>query len=111
VSRFAVKISIPMHVIEEMTVAALHSLGQMNVFEMDRLLKLMRIIIRDRMIIEIQERSLAIVLKDGAKDPAVTVIIGKLSMLKFRIELGTARRKIGFTPAPPSRGRFRVDHG
>ena len=46
--------------------------------------------------------------EDGAEDPAVAVIIGKLRVLQFRIQLGDVLEKIHVTPQP-ARGRgFRI---
>ena len=48
---------------------------------------------RNEVVLAVAQDSLAVVLEDRAKDPAVPVIIGKLRVLQFRVQLGVFRRK------------------
>jgi len=74
-----------MDIVEEMAVTALHPAGEMNVLQMNRLIKLMWVLLGNGMIIEIEQSPFAIVLEDGAKDPAMAVVVSKLGVLKFRV--------------------------
>ena len=45
----------------------------------------MRIGVVDLVVLEIKQGAFAVVFENGAKDPAVSVIIGKLGMFELRI--------------------------
>ena len=58
----------------------------MHILEMDRFRELLRIVRPNLVVLEVEENSFAVVFEDGAKDPAVAVIIGELRVLQLRIE-------------------------
>ena len=69
----------------EMAVDALHAMREMHVFQMNGFREFLRIVVGDLVVVEIEQVAFAIVFEDGAKDPAVTVIIGELRVFQFRI--------------------------
>ena len=83
-----------MHIDVEMAIAALHSVREMHVLQMNGLRKFLRIVMRDHVVIQIEQVAFAIVFEDGAKNPAVSVIIGELRVLQLRIQFGDAFEKI-----------------
>ena len=111
VARLAIELAISMDVVEEMAITALHSAGEMNVLQMNRLIKFMRVIVGNGMIVEIEQSSFAIVLEDGAKDPAMAMVISKLGVLKFWIQLRDLGGKVAIAPKPAGRRRLGVFHG
>src|SRR5688572_19973443 len=84
--RFIVEITIAVGVLAEMAIHAMHSLFQVNVVQMDALLKLVRIIKRDNVALCVQKVTFSITLEDFAKHPAVAMKVGKLYVLQFCIE-------------------------
>ena len=85
VARLAVEHAVAVHIDIEMAIDALHSVREMHVFQMNCLGEFLRIIVRDLVVVEIEQVAFAIVFEDRAKDPAVSVIIGKLRVLQLRI--------------------------
>ena len=83
VARLAVKLAVAVHVSEKMAIDALHPAREVHVFEVHRFGEFLRIIKRDRVIGEIEQHAFAVVFEDGAKDPAVSVVIGKLGVLQL----------------------------
>ena len=74
-----------MNVDIEMAIAALHPMREMHVFQVNGFGELPRIVVVDLVVIEIEEVAFAIVFENRAKNPAVSVIIGELGVLKLRI--------------------------
>ncbi len=68
-----------------MAIAALHPVGEMNIFQVNCFRELPRIAVVDLVIVEIEQVAFAIVFEDCAEDPAVSVIIGKLGVFELRI--------------------------
>ena len=104
VARLTVKLAVAVHIGEEMAVGALHSFGEMNILQMDGLGKLVRIFVRDFVVLQIEQIAFAIVFEDSAKDPAVPVVVGELRVLQLRIQFRDAIEKLRVAPqgrAPP----------
>ena len=57
-ARLVVKIAVAVRVLAEVAVDAMHSLFEMNVVEVDRLLKLVRIVGRNRLLFGVEQVSL-----------------------------------------------------
>ena len=57
-ARFAVKQAVAMHIRLEMAIGALHSLGEMRVFQMNGFGKLHRVIVRNDFVVEIEQIAL-----------------------------------------------------
>ena len=80
VARFAVELAVAVDVEKEMAVDALHAAGEMNVVQVNCLGEFLRIAMRDRAIVEVEQGALAIVFEDGSEDPAVAVVVGELGV-------------------------------
>ena len=91
-----------------MAVRALHALRQMRVLEMNRLRELHRVIVRDVIVVEVQQVALAVLLEHRAKDPAVPVIIRELRLLQLGIQLGDLLQELHIAPQPARCRRFRI---
>ena len=100
VTRFSVEFAVAVAVLLEVAVDAVHSLFQMDVFEVHRLPELVGIVERNRLVILIEQVAFAIVLECCAENPAMAVEVGKLGVLQLAVELGRA----GFLQ------EVRVDH-
>ena len=109
IARLAVKHSVAVHVDVEMAITALHAVRQMHVFQVHRLGKFPRIAIIDLVVVEIEQVAFSVMFKNGAEDPAVTVIIGKLRVFKLRIEFCDAIEEISCRPKAARGGGFRIN--
>jgi len=107
-TRLAVKFAVAMHVGQKVTVHAVHPLGQVNVFKMDGFGELLRSVVRNDVIIQIQQIAPAVLLEHRAEDPAMPVIIRELRLLELRIQLGDLFQEIEIAPQPSSGGGFRI---
>ena len=85
VARLAVELAVAVDVGEEMAIDALHAVREMHIFQVHRFGEFLRVVMRDRMIVEVEHGAFAVVFEDGAKDPAVPVVVGKLGVLELRI--------------------------
>ncbi len=85
VARLAIKLAVSVDILFEMAIRALHSIGEMHVLQVNCLGELVGIVVRDFVVAQIEQIAFAIVFEDGAENPAVTVVIGKLRVLEFRI--------------------------
>src|ERR1043166_3076583 len=85
VARFAIKLPVAVHIFLEMAVRALHSVREVDVFEVNRLGEFIRIVVWNLVVAQIEQIAFAIVLEDRAENPAVAVVIGKLGVLQLRI--------------------------
>ena len=65
---------------------------------MHGLLEFLRIVVRDDVVLVVEQIAVAVALEDGAEIPAVAVIIGKLRVLELRIELGHAAQEVDVGP-------------
>ena len=108
VARLAVELAVSVHVLFEMAISALHSVCEMDVFQVDRFRELVRIVVRDFVIGKIEQVAFAIVLEDRAENPAVPVVIGELRMFEFRIQLRNAIEKILVAPKSLRRRRLGI---
>src|SRR5258707_5707402 len=72
----------------------------MNVVEMDSLLESIRIVRSDNRVLRVQQVPLSISLEHLAKNPAMTMKVGKLSLLELIVEFRRAGllQKIRFRP-------------
>ncbi len=105
VARLAVKLAVAVDVDFEMAIDALHAAREMDVFQMHRFGEFLRIVVRDLVVVQIEQVAFAILLEDGAEDPAVAVVVGELRVLQLRIQLRHARR--GTQDRPRARARPR----
>ena len=85
IARLAVKHAVSVDILFEMAVRALHPVREMDILQVNGLRELLRIAVRDFVVVEIEKIAFAIVLEDGAENPAMAVVIGELSVLQFRI--------------------------
>ena len=105
---FAVKQAVAVHVRIEVAIDALHPIGQVDILQVDRLGELLRIVVRDDLVVEVEQVALAVFLEHGAEDPAVAVVIGKLGVLQLRVQLGDPLQKIQVAPQPARGGGFGI---
>ena len=110
VARFAVELAVAVAVLLEVAVDAVHALFEMDVLEVHRLPELVGIFERDRLVVFVEQVALAIVLEDGAEDPAVAVEVGELGVLQLLVELGRAGflQEIRVGPEAADRGAFGI---
>ena len=87
VAVLAVDQPVAVGVLGEVAIRAVHPLLQMDVLQVDRLLEPVGIVEGDDAVLGIQEIPLAVLLVDGAEDPAVAVVVGELGVLESRVEL------------------------
>ena len=90
VARLSVEFAVAVAVLLEVAVDAVHSFFQMDVFEVHRLLELVGIVEWNYLVVLVEQVAFAIVLEDGAEDPAMTVEVGELGVLQLLVELGRA---------------------
>ena len=60
------------------------------------------------LVLKIEQVAFAILFEDSAKDPAMTVIIGELRILQFRIQLGNFFEEIEVAPLSARGSGFRI---
>ena len=101
VARLAVQFSVAVTVLLEMAVDAMHSLFQVDVFQVHGLLEFVRIVERNLVVVGVEQIAFAVVLEDRAENPSVTVEIGELRVLELLVE---------FRRAQSSRGNSTSDH-
>ena len=80
----------------------------MHVLQVDRLREFLRIVVRDLVVVEVEQVAFAILLEDRAENPAVAVVIGELRVLQLRIQLRDFVEKILVAPEPARRGRLGI---
>src|SRR6266851_275292 len=90
VASLSVQLSIPVSILGEMAVNAMHSFFEVNVLEMHGPAEFVGILGRDDIVLFIEQIALAILLVNRAEDPAVAMKIGKLGVLKSFRELWAA---------------------
>ena len=110
VAGFAVELAVTVAVLLEMAVDALHAFFQVNVLEVDGLLEFVGIIEGDRLVFGVEQRAFAVVLENGAEDPAVAVEVSELSVLQLLVEFGCANflKKIDIRPEAANGGAFGI---
>ena len=107
-ARFPVKQAVAVRVDVEVAVHALHPVREMFVLEMNGLGEFLRIVGRDDVFVAVAQIAFAVVLEDGAENPAVPVIIGELRVRQFRIQLRNFFEKIQVAPKPARGGGFGI---
>ena len=85
VARFAVKHAVAMNIDIEVAVSALHAVREMHIFQVHGFCEFFRIVVVDRVVVEIEQVAFAIVFENRAKDPAVPMVVGELGVLELRI--------------------------
>src|SRR5882757_6603174 len=90
IARFAVKFAVAVAVLFEVAVHAMHTFFKVDIFQMNSLLQFLGIVEGNNLVISVLQIAFAVVLEDGAEDPAVTMEIGKLRVLKVLVEFGCA---------------------
>ena len=108
VARLAVELAVAVHVDVEMAIDALHAVREMDVLEVHRLRELLRIVVRDLVVLEVEQVAFAILLEDGAEDPAVAVVVGELRVLQLRIQLRDSLEEIQIAPQAARRRRLGI---
>src|ERR1041385_6259497 len=68
--RLTIESAVAMHVGQEMAVGALHPFGEMNVLEMNGPGELLRVVVGNEVVLQVEQVALAILLEDGAENPA-----------------------------------------
>src|SRR3954447_14771596 len=68
----------------------MHPFFKMDIFQVNRLLKLFGIIRRYQGPVLIEQVAFAIALEDRAEDPSVAMEVAKLRVLEFAVEFGRA---------------------
>ena len=99
---FAVQMAVAVAILLEVAVDAVHAFVEMDVGQVDGLLELLRVFEIDLVVVLVQPVAFAIVLEDGAVDPAVAVEIGELGLLVFGLRSRTLRRNSGSLQLPLS---------
>ena len=97
-SDFTVDVAIAVGVLTEVTVYALHSEINVNILEMHGFFELLWVAKRDDPAIFVQEVALPITLEYSAKVPAMSVVVGELRCIKFRIKLTHPLEEIEVRP-------------
>ncbi len=97
-----------MHVGLEVAIGALHPFREMRVLEMNRLGELHRVLVRNFIVVEIEQVAVAIFLEHRAEHPAMAVIISELRFLQLRIQFGDFFQKFQIAPQPARGGGFRI---
>src|SRR5687768_16627914 len=95
---FAVELAVTMDILTEMTVDTMHPASKVDILQVNRPGKFVRVIGRDRFVIKGQQLSVAVFLENGAKDPAVPVVIGELGVLQLRIQFGYFFQEVQIAP-------------
>ena len=87
-----------MHVAQEMAVHALHPVLEMDVFQVDGLLPLVRVVRSNLVVVEVEHVAVPVLLEDGLEHPAVAVVIGELRVLELGVQLGDFFQEIKVFP-------------
>src|SRR5688572_12766251 len=90
VPRLAVQLAVAVIVLVEMAVDALHAALEVNVLEVNGLAELLRVVVRNDLVVGVEQLAFAIALVDRPENPAVAVEVGELRVLELRVELGSA---------------------
>src|SRR5262245_38140497 len=92
----------------EVAVDAVHALVEMDVGQVDGFLELLRVFEIYFVIVLVQPVAFAIVLEDGAVDPAVAVEIGELGLLVAAVEVAYVTQEFGVAPLAFERSGFGI---
>src|SRR5215831_20160764 len=85
-ARLAVDLAVAMIVLRKVAIATVHALLEVNVRQMHGFAEPLRIVEANRLAILVEPIPFAVMVVDGAKNPAVSVKIGKLRGLQLRVE-------------------------
>ena len=96
-----------MHIDMEVAVGALHAFGQVDVIKMDGVFE---IGVGDDVIVQVQAVAFLVLLEDGAKHPAVAVIVRKLRVFELRVQLGSLFEKVAVAPQAAGGCGFGILH-
>src|SRR5208283_4190184 len=110
VACFSVQFPVAVTVLLKVTVNAVHSFFQVDIFQVYSLLELVRIVKGDLLVAGIEKIALAIVLEDRAENPSVTVEVGKLRVLEVFVKFGRPRlfEKINIRPVAANRAALGI---
>ena len=108
VARLAIELPVAVHIVFEMAIHALHAMRQVHVLQVNGLREFVRIVVRDFVVAQVEQIAFAIVLEDGAKNPAVAVVIGKLGVLQLRIQFRDFVEKLLVAPETARGGGLRI---
>ena len=86
VAVLAVDLAVPVLVLREVTVDAVHPLLEMDVAEVHGLLEFVGIVERDARVVRVEQVAFAIALEDSHEVPTVAVIVGELRLLRLRVQ-------------------------
>src|SRR5262249_13374974 len=84
---FTIDIAVAVIVTSVVTINAMHTFVHVYGGHMDRFLELLRIIVTDDRALGIEQIAMTVALEDGAEVPAMSVIVGELSIVQLGIEL------------------------
>ena len=98
VAVLAVEQPVAVGVLGEVAVRAVHPLLEVDVLEMDRLPEAVGIVEGDDPVPGVEEVALAVLLVDGAEDPAVAVVVGELGVLEGGVELRDPGQELRLGP-------------
>src|SRR5580704_16660652 len=107
-ARFTVDFPVAVIVLGKMAVVALHAFFEMDVGEVHGFSEAVGSIETDLFAVLVEPVPFAVVIEDGAKNPAVTMKIGELRGFQFGVEFGAAEilQKFFIAPEAVRRGRF-----
>ncbi len=88
--RFTINVSIAMIVLREVAIVALHPFFEMDVRQVDGFAEAVRIFEADLLAVFVEPIPLAVVIEDGAENPAMAMEIGELRGLQLFVEFGAA---------------------
>src|ERR1035441_6485144 len=113
IASLSIQVAVSVAVLLKVAIHAMHAFFKVNVLEMDRLAELVFALVRDYVVLGIQQVPFAIAFVNRAEHPAVAVEIGELGMLQLLVELGRAYllkkfRMFRISPLPFCSGRFRI---
>lgn len=92
----------------EVAIDALHAPGKVDILQVNRLGKLLRIIVSDRLIVQRLQRALAVFLENRPEDPSVTMVVGELRVFQLGIQLRHFFQELGVSPVSPEGGGLGV---
>src|SRR6266849_4947278 len=109
-ARLAVNFSVAVIVLCKVAIIALHPFFEMDIGEVDGFAETVGILEGDLLSVLVQPVPFAVVIKHGAKNPAMAVKIGELRGLQLLAKFGTADvfQKLFIAPEATHRGALRI---
>ncbi len=95
---FAIDVAVAVVVLREVAVHAVHALFHVDRGKVHGLAELLRVVVAHLVARGIEQLAVPVALVDGAKIPAVTVIVRELRVMQLRVEVGDAAEKVRITP-------------